>query len=176
MRDAVTRAMLPGLTRLIVADRAIPPPTLMLAAVLLVLVADPLLALARERRPALWAVILAGLVPLVPWRLGEAAMSWLVPLPGPTIPGLAVSLPREFEAGLDLFWRDAAPPAVEALSARLNAFSLWVVGLWAVGLRELDGTRLALWHVALPLACLAAAGLLTWLLEGAAVALILGTP
>jgi hypothetical protein len=54
---------------------------------------------------------------------------------------------------------------------------VWSVALWALGLRTLDGgKRLAAWHVLLPLACVVAAGIATWVLGPIVVAALLGRP
>lgn len=73
-------------------------------------------------------------------------------------------------------WSGTVPAWIEALSARANLVTLWCAGIWAAGLRQLDGGTLRAWHVALPAACLAAAGVLTWSLGPSVLALILGRP
>jgi hypothetical protein len=62
------------------------------------------------------------------------------------------------------------------VNARINLVTLWSVGLWAAGLRELDQRPWTLWHVALPLACLCGAGLVTWWLGPITLAIVLGNP
>ncbi len=174
--DLLRQAVGAGLRRLIIIDRLVPPPTLVIAGVLLGFAADPILGLAHDRRRELWAVLALGMVPLIIFRGGELLVSWLLPVgPHPTA-GIATSLPRQFATGLDLFWPAPAPTAIEAFSARLNLFSLWSVGIWAAGLRELDGGRFAAWHMGLPLGTLACAGVFTWVLEGPVIATILGRP
>jgi hypothetical protein len=121
-------------------------------------------------------VLALGLAPLVVLRLGELAVTWLLPVSPNPAPGIATSLPRQFATGPDLFWPGMAPTAVEALSARFNLFSLWSVLVWAVGLRQLDGGRFAAWQVLVPLFALAGAGAFTWILEGPVAATILGSP
>ena len=50
------------------------------------------------------------------------------------------------------------------LNDRLNLIVLWSAVLWSVGLRGLDGGSLRPWHMALPVACIAGAGIVTWAL------------
>lgn len=174
------RHMLLGgaLLRLIVADRLVPAPSLLVAAGVLVVVADPVLGLARDQRRAIAAVVLLGLAPLVVQRCGELAVTYLVPAPALRAPGDAVTLPQRFVTGALLFWprSERAPAWLELFNARVNLVSLWCVALWGVGLRALDGGRLAPWHVALPLACLAAGGLVTWVVGPSVLALVVGSP
>ncbi|MGD2136506.1 MAG: hypothetical protein PVF27_10110, partial [Gemmatimonadales bacterium] len=56
--DAQTAALRDALTRLLLADRLVPSPSVLLAALLLVLAAEPVLMLARERRTAIVTVVL----------------------------------------------------------------------------------------------------------------------
>lgn len=66
---------------------------------------------------------------------------------------------------------------LELLDARIDLIVVWSVALWALGLRTLDGgKRLAAWHVLLPLACVVAAGIATWVLGPIVVAALLGRP
>ncbi len=177
VRDSHHAAMWEGLVRLVVADRLVPPPTFLLSAVVLAVAAEPVLALSKVHRPAIWAVVLIGLAPMVALRLGELTVTYLVPLPAPR-PGDAISLPRQFTTGPLLLWRSAAaPPAwLTSLSQYASLLTVWSVGLWAMGLRELDGRRLAGWHVALPLACLGFAAFASWWLGPMAASLLLGSP
>ncbi len=176
--DARQWLMRGALVRVMLADRLVPAPTVLLAAVLLAVVADPVFSLARDRRRLVAAVVCLGLAPLIVQRVGELALTYLVP--GSALPtaGDAVSLPSRFATGAKLLWpRDApAPVWLEVLDARLNVITLWCAALWVLGLRALDGGRLAPWHVALPVACLAGGGLLSWILGPPALALVVGSP
>lgn len=155
-----------GVARMMLADRLVPPPTLLLTAVLLVLGAEPVLALARERRRALVAVAIVGLAPVLVARLGELLVVWMTPAGAVASLGDVVTLPNRFETGVLLFRRapEPAPAWLEVVDARVNLVSLWCVALWAAGLRALDGVRFAPWHALLPAACLVGAGLATWAL------------
>jgi hypothetical protein len=157
-------ALAAGLTRLMVVDRLVPLPTVPVAAILLFLAAEPVLMLAASRRRELLVVIVLGLAPLLVLRLGELAMTWLVDVGGTLPPGEVLRLPHRFASGAVLFWRRGGPPpaALEVLEARVNLFSLWSLGLWAVGLAQLESRGVRAWHVCLPAACLAGAGVLTW--------------
>lgn len=164
--DAQREVLRAAVLRLMMVDRLVPAPTLLVAAVLVLLAAEPVLMLARDRRPALLAVIGLGLAPLVVQRVGELAITYLIDLgPHPTA-GDAILAPLRFATGPALFWaRSGTVPAwAEILEPRLNLVSIWCVGLWVVGLRSLDDGTWAPWHVALPIACLAGAGVLTWAL------------
>ncbi len=153
-----------GLTRLILLDRLFPQPAVLLAAVAVALLVEPVLMLARDRRAALVAVAVLGLAPLMVDRVGELALSQLASLPQVASPAEAVRLPHRFVTGPLVFWRVSSPaPAwLELLDARVNLVSLWCVALWAVGVRELAGGKWMAWHLALPAASLAAAGVVTW--------------
>jgi len=178
LRDLHRAAMHAGLLRVIVVDRLVPPPTLVLAAVLLVIASEPVLAVAEDRRRALWAIAIAGLVPLLVQRGGELAVSYLVDTPSRPVPGFPIALPQRFATGALLFWwRDDAPPDwLLSVNARLNLFAGWCVVIWSAGLRQLDRDGPTAWHVALPLGCVALAGLTTFWLRSLAAALVLGTP
>jgi hypothetical protein len=163
-----------GILRVILVDRLIPSPTLLLAGLLLVLAAEPVLMLARERRGTLYKIVLLGLAPLIAQRLGELAVVYLAALEAPVV-GDAVTAPHRFVTGPLLFWRqpEPAPGWLEVLNDRLNLIVLWSVLLWSMGMRELDGGRLRPWHVALPVACVAGAGVITWALGPVAYGAIL---
>jgi hypothetical protein len=165
-----------GLLRLIVADRLIPAPALLLAAVLLVVVAEPVLMLARDRRTAIVQIALVGLAPLLVDRLGELAMTYLLPLAEQVTAGDAVTAPHRFRTGPLLLWwsTEPAPAWLELLEPRANLIVLWAVGLWSIGLHTLAGRTLEAWHVALPLACALGAGVVTWILGPLIVPAILG--
>jgi hypothetical protein len=170
-RDALTS----GLVRLIVVDRLVPVPAALLGAALLVVAAEPVLMLSRDRRPALAAVAALGLAPLLVGRLGELAFTWLVnPLAAPS-PGAALTLPHRFATGARLFWvGESSPPAwVELLETRANLVTLWCAALWAVGLSQLDSGRVQAWHVVLALGCLAVAGIATWAIGPMVVPMVL---
>ncbi len=173
--DLKNEMMARGLRRLILADRLLPPPTLLLAAVLLAGAADPILALPQNRRPALWALIFLGLAPILLQRFGEVVVTYWFPGTGGVAD--AVGLPRQFSTGPDLLWLGESPPVwVRSLSQRVNLVSLWSVGLWTLGLRELEGRGFSAWHLALPLSVLAVATAITWWLTPFAIPLILGRP
>jgi hypothetical protein len=178
VRDTHLALMQAGLLRVIVVDRVVPPPTFVLAAVLLVLAVEPVLAVAEKRRRALWALAIAGLAPLVVHRLGELAVVYLSPAPDPLRLGDAIGLPQRFATGPALlWWGDGAPPAwLLSVNARLNLFAAWSVAIWAIGLRELDTGSPTPWHAALPAGCLLVAGLVTYWLKPVVAALVLGGP
>jgi hypothetical protein len=165
-----------GLERLILFDRLVPPPTVVIAGLLLAWTADPLLGLARDMRPRVWAVVVLGLAPLLAQRAGELGLTYLASVPAPVTPGSALGLPQEFVTGPAIFSRHDAPRWLQSLSARVNLVTASSVVIWATGLRKLDGGSWRAWHMFLPAACLAGAGIATWWFEGVAVALILGRP
>lgn len=172
-------AMRAGIVRLLVVDRLFPPPTASLAAAMVLLAAESVLSLSRDRRRAIAAVAVLGLAPLVVERTADFALAYLFRDPAPMAPGQALGLASRFVTGPLLLWRGAhvAPAWLETLDARCNLVLLWCVALWATGLRALDGrARLAVWHVVLPLACLAGAGLSTWVLGPTVLGMILGAP
>ncbi len=170
-------AMQGGLLRVIVADRLVPPPTIVVAAIVLALAAEPILALAEERRRAIWAVLLLGLAPLMVQRVGELAVAYLTAVGTAPRPGEAVSLPQGFVTGPLLLWRSGDPPPwLLSLSQRVNLVSVWSLALWTVGLKMLDQRRLSLWHVALPWACFGLAAFSTWWLAPMVTSLLLGSP
>lgn len=176
-RDLHHAAMEPGLTRVIIADRLMPPPTLLVAALVLGLAAEPVLSLAEDRRRAVWTVVLLGLAPLVVQRIGELVVTYVSAVGSPPRPGDAVSLASRFTTGPLLFsWTDSPPAWLVSVNQRLNLVTVWSIVIWTIGLRELDACRLAGWHVALPAACLAVAGLATWWLAPMVAGLLLGSP
>ncbi len=166
MIDAQHEALREMVTRLIVIDRLVPQPAVLLAAALVLVAAEPVLMLARDRRRAMVAVAVLGLAPLLLDRLGELLMTYLLTPPVHATPGYAMTVPHRFVTGPMLVWRNADQPPqwLGILEARVNLVSLGCVGLWAVGLHELDGKRWEPWHLALPLSCLLGAGLVTWAL------------
>jgi len=173
--DAQTELLRSGVLRLIVADRLVASPTLLVAALFLALAAEPVLMLARQRQPAIWAVVLLGLAPLLVQRVGELAITYVAAIADP-VAGDAVTAPHRFVTGPLLLWRGEgpAPGWLELLSRRVNLIVLWCLALWSLGMQQLDGGRWQLWHAALPAACLAAAGLLTWMLWPIVLPLVLG--
>ncbi len=176
-RDLHHAAMEAGLTRIIVADRLMPPPTLLVAALVLGLAAEPVLSLAEDRRRAVWTVVLLGVAPLMVQRIGELAVTYVSAVGSPPLPGDAVSVASRFVTGPLLFsWTDTPPSWLVSVNQRLNLVTLWAVVIWTIGLKELDGRRLASWHVALPAACLGLAALATWWLAPMVAGLLLGTP
>jgi hypothetical protein len=173
--DAQSDALREGLVRLIIVDRLVPLPTALVAGLLLPLVAEPVLMLPAARRRELLAVVVLGLAPLAAERVGELVMTWATSVAPGMSAGEALQAPHRFVSGAGLFWRSSAPAPlwIELFEARLNLFTLWCGGLWSAGLRALDGPRWEAWHVLLPLACLAAAGLLTWALGPIVVPMVL---
>ncbi len=167
-----------GLTRLILVDRLVPSPTLVLSAVVLVLLAEPLLGLARDRRAALWTVAVLGLAPLVAQGIGELVLAYSTTLSARPTPGDAISIGNRFDTGFLLLWSGNSPPPewLVILDARFNLITLWCVALWAVGLQTLDGAELRGWHVAVPMASLVVGGVITWILAPVVFAAILGRP
>lgn len=170
-------AMRGGLLRVIIADRLVPPPTIVVAAIVLALAAEPILSLAEDRRRAVWAVLLLGLAPLTVQRVGELAVAYLTAVGAPPHPGEAVGLPQGFVTGPLLLWRSGEPPPwLLSLSQRANLISVWSLILWTIGLKMLDQRRLSPWHVALPLACFGLAAFSTWWLAPMVTSLLLGSP
>jgi len=153
-----------GLTRLILLDRLFPQPAVLVGAGLLVLLAEPVLMLARDRRAALVAVAIVGVAPLLVDRFGQLVLCMLVPAHEVASPAEAIRLPHRFVTGPLALWRapSPAPSWLELLNARVNLISLWCVALWVVGIRELSGGKWAVWQLTLPVASLAAAGVVTW--------------
>lgn len=152
-----------GLVRLIVVDRIVPPITPLLAAIILLLLSGPALSLSQDREKILSAAVLLGLTPILLQRAGELVVTYLTSAGHVQNVGEAVLIPHHFETGVSLLvpydwaW-------LEPLSARLNLFSLWCVVLWSGTLSQLDSGRAKRWHYGLPVACLAVAGLVTWIL------------
>ncbi|MFQ6046961.1 MAG: hypothetical protein ACE5PT_11510 [Gemmatimonadales bacterium] len=179
LADLPRELMRGGLVRLIVADRLVPSPTIILAALLLGWAVEPVLALARDRRRAIWAVVLLSLAPLIVARLGELAVTYLISPKAAVIPADAIQMPHRFLTGPLLAWRgaDPAPAWLELLDARFNLIVLWCIALWAVGLRELDGGgRWAAWHWLLPVSCVAGGAVATWILGPLALTVLLRGP
>jgi hypothetical protein len=173
--EAYRSAMHAGLRRLVVADRLVPEPTLLLACLCGGWAATAVLGASGDRTEAVWAVMGLGLAPIVLGRLGEALFVAVAPAGGIVSPGDAVTLPHRFVTGPLLAWRlDTPPPAwLELVDARVNLVGAWCVVIWATGLRVLEGGRWRVWHVLLPVVAMTAAGLVTWLLGPMTVAAIL---
>jgi hypothetical protein len=177
MQDMHYSALKGGLIRIILADRVIPPPTIILAGVILALAAEPILALAEERRRTVWAVLLLGIAPLLIQRVGELAVTYVASAGARPHPGDALGLPQRFTTGPLLFWSGGDPPPwLLSFNQRFNLVSLWSVVLWSIGLRELDGRHWRAWHVALPVCCLGLAAFFTWWLGPMVTTLVLGSP
>ena len=171
-------AMRSGLTRLIWIDRVVAQPSLIVAALLVVLIADPLLSLPADRKRGLVSVAVLGLAPILVHQIGELAVTYLVHLGSHPTPGDAISLPHGFSTGAKLL-RSATAPApqwLEILDSRANLITLWSVVLWSIGLRAVERSRFGPVHIAIPLAALVCAGTLTWLSAPAAISLVLGRP
>lgn len=176
--DVHYAAMQDGLTRLIIADRLVPSPTLVLAAILLVLVAEPILAAARDRRETLLTLAVLGLAPLLVQQAGELVMTYYVNVGPDPAPGLAIELANRFVTGPLLLWTSEAraPAWIEILDARVNLVSLWCVSLWALGLKVLDGERFQAWHIGVPVVSLAVGGIITWIVGPMVLSAVLGRP
>ena len=165
MLSAQQQRLQAGLIRLISADRIVATPTLLLASVLVVIAAEPMLGRSENARGALWAVIGIGVSPIVVARLGELAITYVLPDSALSTPGSVITLPHRFTTGPLLFWRHAEPPsaALEAIDPRINLIALWCVVLWALGLRGLSARqRFETWHFALPVACVGITAVVTW--------------
>ncbi len=176
--DAHYAAMQDGLTRLMIADRLVPSPTLLLAATVLVLIAEPVLAMARGRRETLLTLVVLGLAPLLVQQVGELVMTYGANVgPDPT-PGSAIELANRFDTGPMLLWTSEAraPAWIEILDARVNLVSLWCVALWGLGLKVLDGGRFQVWHIGLPVVSLAVGGIVTWISGPMVLSAVLGKP
>lgn len=151
-----------GLGRLVVLDRVLPPVTPLLAALIAFQLAGAWFAPDPAVRRRLADVLALGLAPLVVLRLGELVTVWLVPFDA-FRPGDVLTAPRLFATGpLLLVARGAGSALLDQLDARLNLVTLWIVGLWAVGFRRLEGAPWAAWHVMVPLVAFAVAGAVTW--------------
>ncbi len=167
-----------GVLRLLLIERLTPPPTACVAAALVVVAADSVLSLARDRWRAVATVAILGLAPVLVERFADLVIAYAVRGSVPATPGEAVARASGFVTGPLLLWRGphAAPAWLETLDGRCNLVLLWCVGLWASGLRLLDGRRLAPWHVGLPLVCLAGGGAVTWVAGPTVLGMILGVP
>src|SRR5437762_10697478 len=92
---------------------------------------------------------------LFPYTTLFRSITYLAEVSATPSPGVPVTLPHQFGTGPALFWWTGDAPAwIEALSTRVNLVTLWSVGLWAAGLRELDRRPFSIWHLALPALCL----------------------
>lgn len=177
LADLQAAMMRPGLLRVMVADRLVPLPAVLVAGLLVVFAAKPLLALPHSQGRAVWTVALLGLAPLVVQRVGELAITYVFPIPVDPPAGMAVTLPHRFSTGPSLLWAGDAPAWVQLLDPRANLVALWTLALWGVGLRTLDGRpRFESWHLLVPALCLVGGGLTTWVLGPLVVTAILGGP
>jgi len=146
-----------GLTRYIVADRLLPPPPLVVAALLVGLVAVPVLAERRVAGRAVCGVLAVGAAPLVVQRLGELLVVWATPGEG-LVAGDVAGLAARFNVGLaGLFSAAGFAPggALSVVAEAANAVGVWMVVLWGWGLARLDRdasrgrTGLPIWPFAL---------------------------
>ncbi len=173
--DSRYALMRPGLVRLIVVDRLVPPPSLVLAAGVLVLLAEPALGIARHRRAALVAVAVLGLAPVGVQRVGELVVTYAAAVA--RTPGAVVELPHRFVSGPLLVWSGrGAPTWMHVVDARVNLVALWCVVLWSLGLKELVAARLGPWRFALPVMAVMIAGVMTWAFSQPFLLLLLGRP
>ena len=129
-----------GLVRYVVADRLLPPLPLVVAAVLVALVAAPMLTGRRVAWTAVGGVLAVGAAPLVVQRLGELIVVWTTPADG-LVTGDVVSLAARFNVGLAgiLAAAGQAPDGAWGVVAEAtNVIGVWVVALWGWGLARLD--------------------------------------
>ncbi len=143
--DAHLAALRGGLTRYVLADRLLPPVPYVLAALIVALVAAPVLAGRGVRPGAVAAVLAAGAAPLLVQRIGELAGVWLAPA-GQLVGGDVVGLPARFNLGVAGVLGAAGVPLSRWASVgaeAANAIGLWVVLLWGHGLARLGGGRRA---------------------------------
>jgi hypothetical protein len=173
-----------GLVRYVVADRLLPPLPMVAAALLVAIVALPILAERRVAARAVVGVLAVGAAPLVVQRLGELIVVWTTPAEG-LVAGDVASLAARFNVGLAGLLAAAGHTPDGALSVvaeASNAIGLWVVGLWGWGLARLDRgatrgrTRMPAWPFVLAAAAYGAgyaayaAGLPSYLM------LVMGVP
>jgi hypothetical protein len=137
---AHTDALREGLTRYLLADRLLPPLPLVLAALMVAVVAAPILASSRVTARAVCGVIAVGAAPLVVQRLGELLVVWATPGDG-LVAGDVAGLAGRFNVGLaGIFSAAGVVPggALSVVAEAANAIGLWVVFLWGWGLARLD--------------------------------------
>jgi hypothetical protein len=137
---AHTDALRAGLTRYVVADRLLPPPPLVIAALMVGLVAAPVLAERRVAGRAVCGVLAVGAAPLVVQRLGELLVVWATPGDG-LVAGDVVGLAARFNVGLaGLLAAAGLTPGgtLSVVAEAVNATGIWVVLLWGWGLARLD--------------------------------------
>jgi hypothetical protein len=135
-----TDALREGLTRYIVADRLLPPPPLVIAALVVWLVSAPVLAERGIARRAVWGVLAMGAAPLVVQRLGELLVVWATPGDG-LVAGDVAGLAGRFNVGLaGLLSAAGLVPggALSVVAEAANAIGVWVVVLWGWGVARLD--------------------------------------
>jgi hypothetical protein len=151
--DAHLGVMRAALTRLVLADRLLPPMPFVIGAVIVAAAAAPVLAGRGVRARTIWAVLAAGAAPLLVQRLGELAVVWLTPGDG-LVAGDVARLPARFNVGVAGVLAVAGVTGTGAWSVAAeaaNAVGLWVVALWGWGLASLDrGAPAAARGAALP--------------------------
>jgi len=129
-----------GLVRYVVADRLLPPLPLVAAALIVAVVAVPILSGRRVAGKAVCGVLAVGAAPLVVQRLGELIVIWTTPADG-LVAGDVAGLAARFNVGLAglLSAAGQAPGgALSVVAEAANAIGLWVVVLWGWGLARLD--------------------------------------
>ena len=135
-----TDALREGLIRYLVADRLLPPPALVIAALMVGLVSAPVLAERHVAVRAVCGVIVVGASPLVVQRVGELLVVWTTPGDG-LVAGDVAGLAGRFNVGLAgiLSAVGIAPGgALSVVAEAANGIGLWVVALWGWGLARLD--------------------------------------
>jgi len=138
--DAHLGVMRAALTRLMVADRVLPPLPYVIAALIVAAIATPALAGRGVRGGTVMAVLAAGAAPLLVQRLGELAVVWLAPGDG-LVAGDVARLPERFNVGVAGALALAgvtAPGAWSVVAEAANVVGLWVIALWGWGLASLD--------------------------------------
>ena len=135
-----TDALREGLTRYLVADRLLPPPPLVIAALMVGLVSAPVLAERHVAVRAVCGVLVVGASPLVVQRVGELLVVWATPGDG-LVAGDVAGLAARFNVGLaGLFSAAGLAPggALSVVAEAANGIGMWVVALWGWGLARLD--------------------------------------
>jgi hypothetical protein len=133
-------ALREGLTRYVVADRLLPPPPLVIAALVVGLVSAPVLSTRGVAARAVCGVLAVGAAPLVIQRLGELLVVWVTPGDG-LVAGDVIGLAARFNVGLGgLLGAAGVTPGVTlgVAAEAANAIGIWVVVLWGWGLARLD--------------------------------------
>ena len=138
--DAHLGVMRAALARLVIADRVLPPLPYVLAALIVVAAAAPVLAGRGVRGRTIVAVLAVGAAPLLVQRVGELAVVWIAPGDG-MVAGDVARLPARFNvgvAGLLALGGATAPGAWSVVAEAANVVGVWVVVLWGWGLASLD--------------------------------------